>query len=190
MSGGRPALAAALVALALAALPAAAAAAAPGPPAVSAARAGPAAEAAPPATPPPAAAGFAGTWRLDLDASELWPRGARRDTTRLDVLTLEAGVLHWRWTSRLAAPRDTGRVLVALDGGERANRVRGRATRNRARWDGDTLEVATRGRSLGVPFSIEDRLWLEDGGATLVMLRRARYALGNALERWVFRRAV
>lgn len=137
-----------------------------------------------------AAPSFAGTWQLDLAASNLWPRKARRDTTRLDRIGVADGVLVWSWTSALAAPEDTGTVRIALDGRETSNRVRGRSTRNRARWDADTLAVETRGRSFGFGFHVADRLWVEDLGATLVMRRDARHALGGAAERWVFRRVM
>jgi hypothetical protein len=135
----------------------------------------------------PRAPDLTGRWRLDLGSSRLWPPGGARDRARFDWIARHGDTLVWRWGSRDGVHPDSGIVRVTLDGSPNPNVIRGRRVKSFARIEGETLRVITRGSAFGLPWSLEDTLWIAADG-TLRMRRVGRRPWGRIEESWVWRR--
>lgn len=128
-----------------------------------------------------------GTWQLDLASSRIWKK-ATRPLWRVDDIRLEGGDMYWSWHAEEPKGPWKASVHLATDGREMRNVVAGHASRSRGSWRGDTLQFLTRGRAFLLPYRLEDRIWLTDGGRVMNVARRFRMATLNEDEHWVFKR--
>ncbi len=174
-----------LLAVALAAPGAMSAAASAGRPAPAAA-----VGAAPAATSAPTAelARFAGTWRLDVPASDFGKRG-RVPRSREERIRDEGA---WLSVRSLTVRGDGDTLLLEYryrTDGEVVNLMRGQEIRTRGRRDGAAVRFESEATFLMVKLHVTERWSVSADGTTLTEERTSKSPLGAERQKLVFRRA-
>jgi hypothetical protein len=185
LAGLLRALRALALALSLAGAPAAAPAPAAGAPGTTGARPAPAATA--PSTPATGLAAFAGTWRLDVPASDFGRRG-RVPRSREEIIRHEGA---WLSVRSLTVRGDGDTLLLEYryrSDGDATNLMRGQEIRTRGRRDGAAVRFASEATFLLVKLQVDERWSVSADGATLTEERTSRSPLGDERQKLVFRR--
>jgi len=157
------------------------------------AAAGPALSAGAPAPPPapqPVATGllaFAGTWRLDIPASDFGKRG-RVPRTREEHIRPES-----TWLSVRSLTVRAGGDTLLLEyryrtDGEAVNTMRGQEIHTRGRRDGAAVRFASEATLLMVKLRVAERWSVSPDGGTLTEERTSKSPLGEERQTLVFRR--
>ena len=135
------------------------------------------------------AARLAGTWRLDIAASELG-KGPRVPKWREDRIARDGDWLAVNVTS-VRASGDTVRLDFRYHtAGEAVNRVSGQEVRTRGKREGGRLALESTAQLALFKFEVSERWSVSADGATLTQERTSRSPMGEESQRLVMRRLV
>ena len=130
---------------------------------------------------------LAGTWRLDVPASELG-KSPRVPKWREDRITRDGDWIAVHSTS-IRSSGDTLRLDFRYHtAGESLNRISGQDVRTRGRREGGGLELDSEAQLALFKFEVSERWNLSADGATLTQSRSSRSPLGEERTRLVYRR--
>jgi hypothetical protein len=141
----------------------------------------------PPQAPATGLAAFAGSWRLDIPASDFGKRG-RVPRSREEHLRPE-GV--WLSVRSLTVRADGDTLLLEYryrTDGDAVNTMRGQEIRTRGRRDGAAVRFASEATFLMVKVQVDERWSVSPDGATLTEERTSKSPLGQERQTLVFRR--
>ena len=130
---------------------------------------------------------LAGTWRLDVPASDLG-KSPRVPKWREDRITRDGDWIAVR-SSSIRSSGDTLRLDFRYHtAGESTNRVSGQDVRTRGRREGGGLALESEAQLALFKFEVSERWSLSADGTTLTQARNSRSPLGEERTRLVYRR--
>jgi hypothetical protein len=132
---------------------------------------------------------LAGTWRLDVAASELG-KGPRVPKWREDRIVRDGDWIAVKVTS-VRTSGDTVRLDFRYHtAGEAVNRLAGQEVRTRGRREGGKLALESEAQLALFKFEVSERWSVSADGATLTQERTSRSPMGEESQRLVMRRLV
>ena len=132
---------------------------------------------------------LAGTWRLDVAASELG-KGPRVPKWREDRIVRDGDWIAVKVTS-VRTSGDTVRLDFRYHtAGEAVNRLAGQEVRTRGKREGGKLALESEAQLALFKFEVSERWSVSADGATLTQERTSRSPMGEESQRLVMRRLV
>ena len=132
---------------------------------------------------------LAGTWRLDVAASELG-KGPRVPKWREDRIVRDGDWIAVKVTS-VRTSGDTVRIDFRYHtAGEAVNRMAGQEVRTRGKREGGKLALESEAQLALFKFEVSERWGVSADGATLTQERTSRSPMGEESQRLVMRRLV
>jgi len=130
---------------------------------------------------------LAGTWRLDVAASELG-KGPRVPKWREDRIVRDGDWIAVKVTS-VRTNGDTVRIDFRYHtAGEAVNRLAGQEVRTRGKREGGKLALESEAQLALFKFEVSERWSVSADGATLTQERTSRSPMGEESQRLVMRR--
>lgn len=131
---------------------------------------------------------FAGSWRLDVPASDFGKRG-RVPRSREERIQVEGAWLSVRSLSIRAAGDTLLLEYRYRTDGDAVNLMRGQEIRTRGRREGAAVRFASETQMLMIKLQVNERWSVSADGATLTEERTSKSPFGEERQRLVFRRA-